>query len=336
MGRPLPSQPIRPVTVDGIRRTKPDPATKRDDLACRPPTNPPLRAHTRPPPQGRPSPHLDDRRRPGRRGNGRRRSCRDLRARRPPASGGRPRCAHARTARAGRRRRDDSARASSGARIRRSSQPRTVRARSGCRSALPSRSWGTHPRRSAPWPTPAYRRRMRPKASPRPSPTPRRAGGPRPTAEGIPIDRLSALNDATARADELTGRAFATLESAPTGFVLGPVTSARADAQAELANLHRQLHAGSLVLDRLPSFLGAEVPDTTCSAPRIRPSCGVPAGSSRIRDPHGRSRPVELLRFPPDPIAPSVRVSDVPSPRRSTRTTTTSIVRDWACGSTRT
>ena len=47
-----------------------------------------------------------------------------------------------------------------------------------------------------------------------------------PTTEGIPIDRLSALTEATARADELTGAALDTLESAPTGFVLGPVTSA--------------------------------------------------------------------------------------------------------------
>ena len=29
---------------------------------------------------------------------------------------------------------------------------------------------------------------------------------------------------------------------------------------AELATLHRQLHAGSLILDGLPSFLGADGP----------------------------------------------------------------------------
>ena len=38
------------------------------------------------------------------------------------------------------------------------------------------------------------------------------------------------------------------------------MASARSDALAELAKLHRQLHAGSLILDRLPSFLGADGP----------------------------------------------------------------------------
>lgn len=81
-----------------------------------------------------------------------------------------------------------------------------------------------------------------------------------PTAAGIPIDRLAGLTQAATRADELTGRALQTLEGAPTGFVLGPVDSARSDAQTELATLHRQLHAGSLILDGMPSFLGADGP----------------------------------------------------------------------------
>ena len=43
-------------------------------------------------------------------------------------------------------------------------------------------------------------------------------------------------------------------------MVLGPVDSARSEAQAQLETLHRQLHAGSLILDGLPAFLGADGP----------------------------------------------------------------------------
>ncbi len=81
-----------------------------------------------------------------------------------------------------------------------------------------------------------------------------------PTDAGIPIDRLAGLTEATARADELTGQALQTLEDAPTQMVLAPVDSARSEAQAMLETLHRQLHAGSSILDGLPAFLGADGP----------------------------------------------------------------------------
>ncbi len=136
-----------------------------------------------------------------------------------------------------------------------------------------------------------------------------------PTVEGIPIDRLSALTDATARADELTGGALDTLEAAPTGFVLGPVTSARSDAQVELAKLHRQLHAGSLILDRLPSFLGADGPRHyvfgASNPAELRGTGGLIGAYAILTVDHGRLsfsdfRPIQSLPRPP--------VSDVPSP----------------------
>ena len=136
-----------------------------------------------------------------------------------------------------------------------------------------------------------------------------------PTPEGIPIDRLSALTDATSRADELTGAALGTLESAPTGFVLGPVASARSDALAELAKLHRQLHAGSLILDRLPSFLGADGPRRyvfgASNPAELRGTGGLIGAYAILTIDRGR---LSFSDFRPIQSLPRPRVGDVPSP----------------------
>ena len=136
-----------------------------------------------------------------------------------------------------------------------------------------------------------------------------------PTRDGIPIDRLSALTDATSRADELTGAALDTLESAPTGFVLGPVASARSDALAELARLHRQLHAGSLILDRLPSFLGADGPRRyvfgASNPAELRGTGGLIGAYAILTIDRGR---LSFSDFRPIQSLPRPRVSDVPSP----------------------
>ena len=81
-----------------------------------------------------------------------------------------------------------------------------------------------------------------------------------PTADGIPLDDLAGLTAAVSRAEALTERALETLRAAPTGFVLSPVGSARDDALEELERTHRQLRAGSTILQGLPSFLGADGP----------------------------------------------------------------------------
>jgi Protein of unknown function (DUF4012) len=136
-----------------------------------------------------------------------------------------------------------------------------------------------------------------------------------PSADGFPIDSLSALTDATARADELTGAALGTLESAPTAFVFGPVMSARSDAQAELQQLHRQLHAGSLILDRLPAFLGVDGPRRyvfgASNPAELRGTGGLIGAYSILTIEHGRwtfsdFRPIQSL--------PRLPVSDIPSP----------------------
>ena len=136
-----------------------------------------------------------------------------------------------------------------------------------------------------------------------------------PTAEGIPIDRLSALTDAAGHADELTGAALETLGSAPTGFVLGPVASARSDALAELSKLHRQLHAGSLILQRLPSFLGADGPRRyvfgASNPAELRGTGGLIGAYAILTLDHGR---LSFSDFRPIQSLPRPDVSDVPSP----------------------
>lgn len=79
-----------------------------------------------------------------------------------------------------------------------------------------------------------------------------------PTTDGIPLDQLGGLTAAVFQAEALTERALETLRAAPTGFVLSPVALARDDALQELERTHRQLRAGSTILQRLPSFLGAD------------------------------------------------------------------------------
>lgn len=79
-----------------------------------------------------------------------------------------------------------------------------------------------------------------------------------PTTDGIPLDQLGGLTAAVFQAEALTERALETLRAAPTGFVLSPVALARDDALQELERTHRQLRAGSTILQHLPSFLGAD------------------------------------------------------------------------------
>lgn len=136
-----------------------------------------------------------------------------------------------------------------------------------------------------------------------------------PTTAGIPIERLAGLTEATARADELTGEALRTLEAAPTGFVLGPVTSARSDAQTELDTLHRQLHAGSLILEGLPSFLGADGPRHylfgASNPAELRGTGGLIGAYAILTVDRGR---LSFSDFRPIQSLPRLDVSDVPSP----------------------
>lgn len=136
-----------------------------------------------------------------------------------------------------------------------------------------------------------------------------------PSADGIQIDRLAGLAEATARADGLTGEALATLQTAPTGFVLAPVASAKTDAEDQLETLHRQLHAGSLMLQRLPSFLGADRPRHyffgASNPAELRGTGGLIGAYSILTVDAGR---LSFSEFRPVQSLPRLDVADVPSP----------------------
>jgi hypothetical protein len=136
-----------------------------------------------------------------------------------------------------------------------------------------------------------------------------------PTTDGIPIDRLAGLAEATARADELIGRALATLEAAPTGLVLSPVASARTDARDQLVTLHRQLHAGSLMLQKLPSFLGADGPRRyffgASNPAELRGTGGLIGAYAILTFENGR---MSFSDFLPTWALPAVKLADFPSP----------------------
>jgi hypothetical protein len=136
-----------------------------------------------------------------------------------------------------------------------------------------------------------------------------------PTQAGIPLDGLAGITTAIARADQLTGTALATLEATSGTFLLSPVASARTDAQAQLTDLHRQLHAGSLILRGLPSFLGSEGPRHyffgASNPAELRGTGGLIGAYSILTIDGGR---LSFSAFRPIASLPILNVADVPSP----------------------
>ena len=136
-----------------------------------------------------------------------------------------------------------------------------------------------------------------------------------PTRAGIPIDSLSGITSAILRADRLTATALAALEATPRTFLLSPVASARTDAQAQLTDLHRQLHAGSLILQGLPSFLGADEPRHyffgASNPAELRGTGGLIGAYSILTVEGGR---MSFSTFRPIQSLPKLDVADVASP----------------------
>src|SRR5205085_4165145 len=82
-----------------------------------------------------------------------------------------------------------------------------------------------------------------------------------PVHGGVPVSRLDALSPAVARADSLTTDALTKLEDASSGhFVLGPVADALRQADSQIGDIQRELHAVHLILEGLPGFLGESAP----------------------------------------------------------------------------
>jgi Protein of unknown function (DUF4012) len=136
-----------------------------------------------------------------------------------------------------------------------------------------------------------------------------------PTAHGIPTDRLPGLAEAVARSAALTGQAIRTLDATPSGLVLPQVASARDAARAQLEDVHGQLEAGSLILQGLPAFLGADGPRHyfigASNPAELRGSGGLIGAYAILTIDQGRLslsdfRPIQSIRHP--------ALEQVPSP----------------------
>jgi uncharacterized protein DUF4012 len=140
-------------------------------------------------------------------------------------------------------------------------------------------------------------------------------GGLAPTAGGVPIRGLAGLTGALQRADELTGHALELLDASRGGLVPSSVAGAREGARGEIANLHRQLHAGWLILQRLPSFLGADGPRRyffgASNPAELRGTGGLIGAYSILTIDAGR---LEFSDFRPVQSLPRLDVDEVPSP----------------------
>jgi hypothetical protein len=81
-----------------------------------------------------------------------------------------------------------------------------------------------------------------------------------PTAQGLPLDAYAALQASVAAAAEQARAAADTLADAPSGYLAGPVASARFDAEAQAADAAEALEAGAALLEGLPRFAGGDGP----------------------------------------------------------------------------
>jgi hypothetical protein len=135
-----------------------------------------------------------------------------------------------------------------------------------------------------------------------------------PSSGRIPIDRFPPLARAAADADELMTAAVLRLGEAPTSLLLGPVGPARGDAQSELRDLSETIHTASLLLKGLPTFMGAEDPQTyffgAQNPAELRGTGGLIGAYSILRIDAGRFRfspfvPIHNLAQPPLRSIPS-------------------------------
>jgi hypothetical protein len=145
--------------------------------------------------------------------------------------------------------------------------------------------------------------------------TPGGLSGLAPSRGRIPIDRFPPLARAAADADELMTAAVLRLEEAPTSLLLGPVGPARREARSEVIDLRETIHAASLLLKGLPTFMGAEDPRTyffgAQNPAELRGTGGLIGAYSILRIDEGRFHfspfvPIHKLAQPP--------LSSIPSP----------------------
>jgi hypothetical protein len=136
-----------------------------------------------------------------------------------------------------------------------------------------------------------------------------------PSEGRIPVERFEMLAGPVAEATDETAAALATLQAAPRSLLLGPVGSARAEAEEELQALLSTLESGSRLLDGLPGFLGDDEPKRyffgAQNPAELRGTGGVIGAYSILTVEDGR---LSFTRFAPVQSLPIPDLADVPPP----------------------
>jgi Protein of unknown function (DUF4012) len=136
-----------------------------------------------------------------------------------------------------------------------------------------------------------------------------------PKGGAIPIGPLRELAQPLARADALASRAYAAIHAAPRTLLAGPVGTARAAAEDQLAPLHDTLGAAASIVRGLPAFLGADQPShyyfAAAGPAEQRGTGGLIGAYSIMTIDDGR---VRFSAFRPVQALPRPAVGDVPAP----------------------
>ena len=131
----------------------------------------------------------------------------------------------------------------------------------------------------------------------------------------VPIEHLERLAAAADAAREETAEALSRIERSSSGFLLGPVGPARAEAEEEIRSLHDTVDRGADLLEGLPTFLGGQGPRRYFFAAQnpaeLRGTGGVMGAYSILTIEDGR---FAFSRFEPVQNLPVPALSDVPPP----------------------
>jgi len=159
--------------------------------------------------------------------------------------------------------------------------------------------------------------------SPTPWPSSRAGSRGCPHRRQDPVERIPPLADAAAEADVLMTDAIERLDASPDSLLIGPVASARRDAQDQLGDLQETVHTAAGVLGGLPEFLGADGPRRYFFGAQNPASSAGRRPDRRVLDPHDRRRPVPFSPFSTI-YGSGSPLSELPAPNEDFAETTTS------------
>lgn len=136
-----------------------------------------------------------------------------------------------------------------------------------------------------------------------------------PSRGRIPLERFPALAEAVGHAHTLVQAAAMEVRSSPSTFLLPPVASARWEAETSLDDLELTLGSAAVLLDRLPSFFGAQGPRTYVfgaqNPAELRGTGGLIGAYALMRTHDGR---LSFSRFRPVQRLPLLDPATLPAP----------------------